>query len=174
MAISALSATVARDLLLYMLWADRETLKAVREVRPEDLTRDAGISFGSLLGTLAHILGSQRMWLSRFSGDPLDRVPGPLDYPDLQAWIQGWEENAAGIGAFIASLTDEQIAAPITWTNTRGETFTRPLWQPVLHLVNHSSYHRGQVVSLLRQLGHQPPSTDLNYYFLRSEYNPAP
>ena len=61
-------------------------------------------------------------------------------------------------------MTDEQLAAPTTWTNRKGETFTQPLWHTVLHLVNHSSYHRGQVVSLLRQMGYQPPSTDLVYY----------
>lgn len=163
----SVSAAAAREMLLYMLWADRETLKAVRGVRPEDLTRDAGVSFGSLLGTMAHMLGAQRMWLSRFSGQALSRVPGPADFPDLMSWITGWEETAAQIGAFLAALDDEQLAAPITWSNTRGETFTRPLWQPVLHLVNHSSYHRGQVTSLLRQMGYAPPATDLIYYLLQ-------
>jgi uncharacterized damage-inducible protein DinB len=161
------SASVVRDLLLYMLWADRLMLKAVREVRPEDLTRDAGISFGSLLGTMAHMLGAQRIWLSRFSGRGLDHVPTIADYPDLLSWIHGWEETAAGVEAFLAGLTDEQLATPLTWTTTRGDnTYTRPLWQPVIHLVNHTTYHRGQVVSLLRQMGYQPPSTDLVYYFI--------
>lgn len=163
----SISAAAMRELLLYMLWADRTVLKAVRPVPPDDLTREAGVSFGSLLGTMAHMLGSQRMWLSRFSGQPLDRVPGLADFPDLLSWIHAWEETASGIEAFVAGLTDEQLAAPITWTTTEGRTYTRPLWQPVLHLVNHSTYHRGQVTSLLRQLGHQPPSTDLIYYFLR-------
>ncbi|HEX7182545.1 MAG TPA: DinB family protein [Thermoanaerobaculia bacterium] len=162
----SVSAAAAREMLLYMLWADRQMLKAVRGVRLEDLTRDAGVSFGSMLGTMAHILGSQRMWLSRFSGQGLSRVPGPADFPDLLSWITAWEETASGIEAFLAALGDEQLATPITWTTTRGDTYTRPLWQPVLHLVNHSTYHRGQVTSLLRQMGYPPPSTDLNYYFL--------
>lgn len=160
----SVSAAAAREMLLYMLWADRQMLKVVRGVRSEDLTRDAGVSFGSMLGTMAHMLGSQRMWLSRFSGQALSRVPGPADFPDLLSWITGWEETAAEIEAFLAALGDEQLAMPITWTTTKGDTFTRPLWQPVLHLVNHSSYHRGQVTSLLRQMGYQPPTTDLIYY----------
>jgi uncharacterized damage-inducible protein DinB len=158
---------VAQDLLLYMLWADRLMLKALREVSPEDLVREAGISFGSLLGTIVHGLGSERLWLSRFSGNPLDHVPGVDEYPDLLSWIGGWEETAAGIGAFVAALTDEQLATPLTWTNTEGETHTLPLGQAVIHLVNHITYHRGQVDSLLRQLGYEPPVTDLLYYFLR-------
>jgi uncharacterized damage-inducible protein DinB len=161
-----LPASTARELLLYMLWADRLMLKAVREVRPDDLTRDAGTSFKSLLGTMAHMVVAMRIWLSRFSGSPLDRVPAIADLPDLPSWIQGWEETASGIEAFLAGLTDEQLAAPLTWTTTGGETYTRPLWQPVIHLANHATYHRGQVVSLLRQMGYQPPSTDLVYYFI--------
>ena len=164
----SISAGAARDLLLYMLWADRHTLAAVRPVSAEDLTRDTGTSFGSLLGTMAHMLGSQRMWMSRFSGQPpLARVPSLQDYPDLPSWIAGWEENAAGVNAFLAALIDEQLAAPITWTTTEGTTYTRPLWEPVVHLVNHTSYHRGQVVSMLRQMGYAPPKTDLVYYFIQ-------
>jgi uncharacterized damage-inducible protein DinB len=171
----AASASVVRELLLYMLWADREVLAAVREVSAEDLTRDAGISFGSLLGTMAHMLGSQRMWLSRFYGRPLDHQPGVADFPDLLSWIYGWEETAAEIGAFVAALTEEQLAAPLTWTNSRGETRTLPLWQPALHLVTHTAYHRGQVVSLLRQMGYQPPATDLVKYFTeRATATPSP
>ena len=160
------TASIARELLLYMLWADRQTLMAVRSVKEEDLTRDAGISFKSLLGTMAHILGAQQVWLSRVLGNPLPRVPDIDDFPDLMSWITAWEETASGLEAFLAGLTDEQLAADLTWSNTRGDTFTRPLWQPLLHMVNHSTYHRGQIVSLLRQMGYQAPKTDLIYYLL--------
>ncbi len=161
----SITAGDARDLLLYMLWADRQMLKAVRAVRPEDLNRDAGVSFRSILGTMAHILGGQKLWLSRLLGHPVDIVPGPGDFPDLLSWITAWEENASGIEAFLAGLTDEQLAAPLTWTNQAGEVHTRPLWQPVLEMVNHSTYHRGQVVSLLRQMGYPAESTDLIRFF---------
>jgi uncharacterized damage-inducible protein DinB len=163
---AAISAAAARELLLSMLGADRLILAAVRQVAPEHLTRDAGVSFGSLLGTMAHMLGAQKVWLERFLGRSLERIPGPADFPDLPSWIHGWEETAAGIEAFLAALTDEQLAAEITWTTTSGDTHTRPLWQPVVHLVHHTTYHRGQVVSLLRQMGYQPPSTDLIYFFI--------
>src|SRR5829696_3735544 len=117
----SMPAAATRELLLYMLWADRHTLAAVRPVLSEHLTRDAGVSFGTLLGTMAHILGSQRMWLSRFSGNPLERIPTVDDFPDLSSWIHGWEETASGIEAFLAGLTDPQLATPLTWTNSRGE-----------------------------------------------------
>lgn len=161
----ALDASAARELLLYTLWADRLVMAAVRQVREEDLTRDAGVSFKSILGTLAHILGSERMWLSRFLETSLDRVPAIQDFPDLMTWIAGWEETAAQLEAFLAGLTDEQLATPLTWINTKGESHTHPLWHPVSHMVNHATYHRGQVISLLRQMGYAVPSTDLIVYF---------
>jgi uncharacterized damage-inducible protein DinB len=162
---SAKAATL-RELLLYMLWADRLTLAAVRHVKPEDLTRNAGVSFGSALGTLAHTLGSQRLWLSRFLGNPLTVLPTLEEYPDLAAWIAGWEESASQIEAFLAGLSDDQLAAPLTWASLPdGAVHTLPLWQAVIHLVNHTTFHRGQVISLLRQMGYPVPHTDLIVFF---------
>lgn len=162
-------AGTARTLLLYTLWADRQMLGAVAGVDPKDLVRDTGSSFPSLLATLAHVLGVQRMWLSRLAGRPLDRVPGIDDFPDADILAANWADTAAEMEFFLASLTEDQLAADVTWTNTRGETFTRPLWQPVLHMVNHSTYHRGQAVTMLRQLGYGAPSTDLIYFLLEQK-----
>lgn len=160
----SITAGDARELLLYMLWADRQMLKSVRAVRPEDLTRDAGVSFRSILGTMSHILGVQRIWLARFLGHPPEQV-GAGESPDLLSWITAWEENASGVEAFLAGLTDEQLAAPLTWTSAKGVTYTHPLWQTVLQVVNHATYHRGQIVSLLRQMGYPAESTDLIRFF---------
>jgi uncharacterized damage-inducible protein DinB len=160
------SASVARDLLLYMLWADRHMLSAVRPVTYENLTRDAGVSFGSLLGTMSHMVDAQRIWLSRFLGTQLEPFSAVHSYTELPDWIHGWEDTASGLEAFLAGLTDDQLQDDLTWTNSEGNTFTSPLWQAVIHLVNHSTYHRGQAASLLRQMGYQPPATDLIYYFI--------
>lgn len=159
--------TQTRQLLLYTLWADRAVIDAIRPVRLEDLAREAGVSFGSLLGTLVHILGSERLWLSRFTGQPMPHRPTVEELPDFLSLARAWEETAAELGAFLASLAEDQLAATITWTTTEGTTHSAPLWQPVVHMVNHATYHRGQVVSLLRQLGYQPPVTDMIWFFLK-------
>ncbi len=158
------TAAIARHLLIYMLWADRVMVRALREVTPEDLTRETGSSFPSLLQTVNHIAGAEKIWLARFLGTALDPFPTENDYTELIPLLIAWEETAAGIEAFLAGLTDEQLAATLAWANSRGETFNRPLWQPVFHLVNHSSYHRGQVATMLRQMGYAAPGTDLIYY----------
>jgi len=158
--------STARDLLVYTLWADRRLLKAVEEVRPEDLVRDTGSSFPSLLATFAHVLGAQRIWLARFAGRALDRVPGVGDFPDLPALVAGFAETQAEMEFFLAAVNDDQLKSEIHYANSRGETFSRPLWQPVLQLVNHSTYHRGQLVTMLRQMGYAAPQTDLIYFFI--------
>jgi uncharacterized damage-inducible protein DinB len=150
-----------RQMLLYTLWADRVCLKAAEAVSPGDLVRETGTSFGSLLGTLGHVLASQRVWLARFEGKPLDNERRFSDFPDWPSLSAAWAETSAELGFFLAALNAEQVSADLTWRGGDGTLRTRPLWEPVLHLVNHTTYHRGQVVSLLRQMGYPVPSTDL-------------
>lgn len=153
-----------RLLLAYTIWADRQVLESLAGVPAEDLTRDTGTSFGSILGTMAHILGAEQIWLSRFLGAPLERLPSESDYADLPTLAAGFVDFWPQLEVFLASLSDAQVAAEMTWTNLRGETHTTTLHRALLHFANHSTYHRGQVVAQMRQLGHQPPATDLVYW----------
>jgi uncharacterized damage-inducible protein DinB len=153
-----------RGLLAYTIWADRQILQAVAALPEEDLVRETGTSFGSVLGTLAHVLGAEQLWLSRFLGVPRERLPSQEDFPTCEVLRASFEDFWPQLEFFLASLTEEQLAAEFTWTSLEGENRTAPFRQVLLHVVNHSSYHRGQVVAQLRQLGHQPPSTDLVYW----------
>jgi uncharacterized damage-inducible protein DinB len=155
-----------RELLKYTLWADRVVATSLVDVAPEHLLQPTGSSWDSVLGTMAHVLGAQRMWLSRFIGDPLPAVPGLAEYPDLPTLRAGMDELRAELEMYMAGLTDAMLRADLTWVNSKGQPFTRPLWEPVLHLCNHSTYHRGQVATMLRQLGYQPVPTDLIYYLI--------
>jgi uncharacterized damage-inducible protein DinB len=155
---------VCRGLLAYTIWADRQILRALAEVAEGDLRRETGSSFGSVLGTMAHILGGEQLWLSRFLGVPLQEVPGIDSFPDYPALRASFEDFWPQLEFFLASLGEEQVGGDFTWTNTKGETHTAPFRQVLLHFVNHATYHRGQVVSQMRQLGYSPPSTDLVYW----------
>ncbi|MEO8277222.1 MAG: DinB family protein [Thermoanaerobaculia bacterium] len=153
-----------RGLIAYTIWADRLLLESLRDVRPEDLSRETGTSFGSLLGTMAHILGSEQLWLSRFLGIPLSHIPTVEDYPTVEALGASFEDFWPQLEFFLASLVEDQISQQFTWTNLKGEVHTKEFHVVLLHFVNHATYHRGQVVSLLRQLGYLPPGTDLVYF----------
>jgi uncharacterized damage-inducible protein DinB len=155
---------VPRELLAYTIWADRQILECLAGVPAEDLHRETGTSFGTILRTMAHILGAEQIWLGRFLGAPLDPAPTEGDYADLPSLAAAFTDFWPQLEVFLASLTDAQVASDLTWTNSKGETHTRPTLRALVHFANHGTYHRGQVVSLLRQMGHQPPSTDLIYW----------
>jgi uncharacterized damage-inducible protein DinB len=70
---------------------------------------------------------------------------------------------------FINSLAEDALTTKITYVNVKGETWTHALWQMLRHLVNHSTYHRGQVATMLRQLGAEPAATDFLLFFDKSE-----
>jgi uncharacterized damage-inducible protein DinB len=154
---------LARQNLAYTLWANRQHAKALAAVAEEHRLLETGTSHGSLLGTMAHILGAEQVWLSRFLGDPLPSLPGLADYPDLETLQWGFQEHGASLEFFLASLSCDQLLTDVVW-QTRGETFQRPLWEPLMHMVQHSGYHRGQLTTMLRQLGYEPPETDLIGY----------
>jgi uncharacterized damage-inducible protein DinB len=153
-----------RGLLAYTIWADRQLLEALRGLPSVDLERDTGTSFGSVLGTMAHILGAEQLWLSRLLGVPLRRLPALEDFPSVALLAASFEDFWPQLEFYLASLADDQMGSAFSWTNSRGETHSAPLRQVLLHVVNHATYHRGQVVSQLRQLGHPAPSTDLVYW----------
>jgi uncharacterized damage-inducible protein DinB len=77
------------------------------------------------------------------------------DWPGL---LEAWKTWAAG-------LTDEQVLLQFPYTDTKGRHWQQPVWQLILHVVNHGTHHRGQVSGFLRSLGHTPPPTDLHYYY---------
>lgn len=150
-----------RGLLAYTVWADRTVLGALRETRPEDLVRDTGSSFGSVLGTMAHVLGAEQLWLSRLLGVPLPRLPGGEDFPALDVLAASFEDFWPQLEFYLAALAEEQLAGDFSWISTEGDSRAAPLRQVLLHVVTHSAYHRGQVAAQLRQLGRPAPSTDL-------------
>jgi uncharacterized damage-inducible protein DinB len=76
----------------------------------------------------------------------------------------GWPALMERWKAWAAGLTDEQARAEIAYSEMKGRPWKQPLWQLVLHVVNHGTHHRGQVSGFLRSLGHPPPTLDLVYF----------
>ena len=156
---------LSRALLAYTIWADREHLEALAELPEEHLTVPTGTSFGSLLGTIAHVLASEQVWLARFVGAPLEAYPDEGAFADLAAVRAGFEELWPQMEFFLAGLQEPQLAAELEWISRGGNRYRRPLWQALLHMSHHSAYHRGQLTTMMRQLGYRPPSTDLIGWF---------
>lgn len=155
----------ARTLFAYNQWANERMLRSVATLSSEELKRELAVSFGSLLATLAHIIGVEQVYLQRWAGKSPSGIPDTKELPDLSSLQALWRFNLREQGRFVENLTDEKLQQPCSYINFKGERYTYPLHDMVQHFVNHSTYHRGQVVFLLRLLGKQPLSTDYLRYF---------
>ena len=157
--------TQFQEIYRYNLWANRRVLVAA-ETLPADLfLKPMGSSFPGIRDTLAHILGAEWIWLRRWEGEsPVEGVAAE-EFPTVESLRDRWDPIARAQGAFLAKLTGETLAQPLRYRQLSGAEFEQPLWQVLQHVVNHSTHHRGQVVTLLRQLGQKPPTLDLIAYY---------
>lgn len=154
-----------RQLYDYNRWAGRRTLKVASTLASDDFLRPMGNSFSSVRDTLAHILGAEWIWLERWQGRSPKALLDPATFPTAQSLESRWETVARDQLQFIEALTPQRLGEELAYINLRGLRYSYPLWQQLIHVVNHSSYQRGQVTTLLRQLGAEAVSTDFLVYF---------
>ncbi len=150
-----------RLLFDYNSWANHRALEACATLSAEQFTRDMGSSFRSVRDTLAHIYGAEWLWLERWHGRIPSALPTAADFPDLESLRARWVEHERNLETYIDALTPSELERVIKYKNTRGTPFEGPIWPMLQHVVNHSTYHRGQITTLLRQLGATPVTTDL-------------
>ena len=153
-----------RLLTEYTRWADARMSDAVSKLSPELWTKDLGSSLKSARDTVVHLASAQWIWLSRWKGETPKGMWNAADFPTPASIREKSEALAKDLAAFVVEQTEESVAKPLTYKNLKGDTLSYPLGQLMLHLVNHSTYHRGQVTTLLRQLGATPISTDFVLY----------
>lgn len=158
-----------RELYGYNRWANHRMLDAAATLTAEQLTRDLHSSFPSVQATLAHVLSVEWVWLQRWLGDSPTSIPSEWDLSGRDALRRQWAEVERDQSAFLHDLTDEDLRRVVSYRNVAGESFTAPLWQLLRHVVNHSTYHRGQVATLFRQLGIGVPATDLGLFYRERE-----
>ena len=156
-----------RHLAGYNAWANRRLYDASALLNEEQLWRDVGLFFGSLGGTLNHILVADRVWMKRFTGtgDHPDKLSAIL-HRDLDELRAGREAEDRRISDFVAQLSDARLQDSFTYRMmTRPETVTSKLWPDLLHVFNHQTHHRGQAHTGLSLLtGAEPPSLDMILY----------
>ncbi len=153
------------ELFAYNTWANRTLFDGVAGVSAEDYLRDLKSSHGGMHGTLCHTVWAEELWLTRWLGAPPPAVPQGRDLASLAAVRAHWEDVEARRGRFVAGFTDARLDDTVRVKPTSGGEYLHSYRQMFRHVVNHSSYHRGQVVTLMRQVGVKPPSTDLILFY---------
>lgn len=149
----------------YNRWANARVLDAVSKLNTEQFTKDLENSFRSVRETLVHTLSAEWIWLERWNGTSPKSMLGAAELIDVEAIKTRWDKVESERTDFIRSLTPERLQTVISYVNTRGQTFAYPLWQMLVHVVNHSTYHRGQITTLVRQVGGKPVGTDLLVFY---------
>lgn len=155
-----------RVLIDYHYWARDRMLAAVEPLTPEQFVRDMGNSFRSIRDTLAHTYAAESAWYARWHGESPTTLQAPDSFPDLASLRERWTAQEAKMRALLASADDEWIGRRIDYKLLNGQPGASVFWHMLQHVVNHATYHRGQVTTMLRQLGANPPkSTDLIAFY---------
>lgn len=149
----------------YNAWANRRALSGAEKLSTEQFTKPLGSSFPSVRDTLAHICGAEWIWLERFEGRSPSALPSSAQFPDVESLRLHWGDQGQRLLNFVRSLTQGDLDRELEYKTLKFGIYRNPLWQSMLHVVNHGTYHRGQVTTLLRQLGAEPLSTDLMHFY---------
>ncbi len=154
-----------RRLYDYNSWANHRTLEACAALNDEQFTRDLHSSFRSVRDTLVHIMLVEWLWRERWLGRSPDKYPPASDFPNSESVRQRWAEVERNLLDYVSALKPEDIDRVIAHKTTAGVPQSAPLSQMLQHLVNHGTYHRGQVATMLRQLDAKPIGTDLILFY---------
>lgn len=158
----------------YNAWMNAKLYEAAAGLSAEEIARERGAFFGSILGTLNHLVVADTIWLKRFAEhparhaalEPLRHAPMPqrLDewpFADFAALRAHRQRMDATIRDWAAALSEDDLSAPLRYANTRGEPFVRDTFALLMHFFNHQTHHRGQITTLLSQAGQDVGVTDL-------------
>ena len=158
-----------RTLYGYNGWATQRVLDTAALLTPEQLHAPQSAGRGSVRDTLVHMMGTQRGWLSWWDGslsleEAQRRRREPADFPDIAAVRALWEQVESQTQAFVAGLSDDDVARVFTRPMPNGAEWQMPLWRMMLHVANHGTQHRSEVAAMLTGFGHSPGDLDLLFY----------
>lgn len=154
--------TEVQTLYDYNYWAQERILRQVAHLSTAQYQADAGFSWGGVGGTLAHLLGTERSWRSRWQGTE-GAAPTPPAFDTAAAYGAAWEENRAQMRAYLDTLRDDELDREVAYVRS-GQRYSHALWTQLVHVVNHGTQHRGEIGVMLTNLGHSPGDIDFSAF----------
>jgi uncharacterized damage-inducible protein DinB len=159
---------VLQDHLTYTAWASKRLLDAASTLTSDELNRDFGTADRSVIGTLIHIYSADKVWLDRVLGKSPEGFTTLAD-PTLASLQTAGQAVHDAWSQWAGDLNPSSPETEVRYFDLKRREWRQPLWQIILHVVNHGTHHRAQVSGFLRSLGHTPPTTDLAFYH-RKQY----
>jgi uncharacterized damage-inducible protein DinB len=151
------------SLFAFNRWANARLLEACRKLTPEQYAAEPVPGWSSVRSTVCHIAIVTEGWLRGLANDPDDRFPTEADLPTVDDAAALLDRAYRRFDELLPTLTPKRLSTPVT-LRRRGRSATLPPWVVLRHIVNHTTYHRGQVASKLKRFGIQQPETDLVYW----------
>lgn len=155
-------------LYAYDRWANERILNTARDLSPEQFLEPDDTPFGSVRNELFHLLDVQRGWRIDWE-QALHGAPSETgflneeDYPDLDSIVALWRDVESRTEAFLESVSEDQLPGVITIEFDWGD-ISAPLWEMMLHVVNHGTQHRSEVAMKLTNFGYSPGMLDLMFF----------
>ena len=153
----------------YNYWANGRLLQTASSLSDGLFQAPYNLSHGSLRGALVHILGAEIVWRRRCQeGISMSALPTEQEFPTLAFLQQRWNEEEQLMRAFLSSLTDQALSSTLKYSTTKGELQQNPLWQLLVHVVNHGTQFRSEAAVAETDYGHSPGNLDFIYYLRQS------
>ncbi len=149
----------------YNIWANKELLKVILSLNKEQQQQTIESSFNSIQKTIAHVWDAESIWWQRLKLQEQITRPSETENLTIEIIATHWQQQSNQWEAWVHNANDVQLNHVFAYQNTKREQFKQPVWQMLLHLFNHGTYHRGQLVTMLRQVGVTPiPATDFGMW----------
>lgn len=152
-------------LFAYNSWASDRIFEAVSPLPAENYFKDLKGSHGGIHGTLTHLVGAEKIWLSRWVGRPDATLLKAEEVTSLADLRSIWEVVGRETAAFLSKMNERKLQETLSTTTSKGVQYTQTYQQMFQHVVNHSTYHRGQIAAMMRQVGAAPVATDLIAFY---------
>jgi uncharacterized damage-inducible protein DinB len=149
-----------KSLYAYNRWANRRVLEACRALGPGQYEKEPAPGWTSVRATLVHLADATWIWARRIEGETVTARASEAEVPTLDDVGQLLDRGHDAFDRLVDTLTAERLAAVWTYRNLEGKELSLPLWAVFRHVVNHATYHRGQIASKFGRLGVAPAQTD--------------
>ena len=145
----------------YSIWANRVLIEVINSLPEELQKKEIASSFSSLYKTLLHMWDAESIWWKRIQAEETIIAPSLNFAGSTKEMYDALLQRNKEWQQWIAAMQEDQLTGILEYRSLKGQAFKQPLYQVLLHLFNHGTYHRGQLVNMLRQLNVQEiPATD--------------
>ena len=157
----------------YNYWANKKILPVISQLTTEEFTRSVAGGYGSIRNTMVHVLSTEWGWLDRCGGHKRGASLSSDDYPTIEPLLEDWKKVEGYIHDFLSQLDDEDLKNQVEYLGKGDEKRSMPLGELLHHSIIHGAHHRGQIAVLLRELGYNPGSFDILFFYAEKHGVPA-